>query len=136
MILVGNKCDLKARREVTAQEGQSEAVKRNCAFVETTGRDKESVNNMFMELLTRIFPVKNQHNGKQTKKKKSLKMKLSGSKTTLANGNKDTETTQTDPTKDVNEKIIKESIEKEEKEAPNEEKKEKKAPRGRQCSIL
>ena len=144
MILVGNKSDLRDRREVSAEEGQGEAAKRGCAFMETVAKDNEGVKAMFMELLLRIFPVKGQPANSSKKKKKSFKLKSSKSKEVLSKDSYSavpqagpTGAEPPGPSKDVNEKIIKENIKKEELEKEEDgEKKEKKAKRGSQCSIM
>lgn len=39
-VLVGNKCDLDSRREVSVQEGQALAQQWGCAFMETSAKDR------------------------------------------------------------------------------------------------
>ena len=44
MILVGNKCDLEDERVVGKDQGQSLARQFNCAFLETSAKQKINVN--------------------------------------------------------------------------------------------
>jgi len=54
MILVGNKCDLKAERIVTKEQGIHLAKQFNCVFMETSAREKINVSEIFYNLVTQI----------------------------------------------------------------------------------
>ena len=54
MILVGNKCDLKAERIVTKEQGLHLAKQFNCVFMETSAKEKINVSEIFYNLVTQI----------------------------------------------------------------------------------
>lgn len=54
MIIVGNKCDLEASREVTTIEGQELAKSYGCPFVETSAKTRTRVDECFFELVKEI----------------------------------------------------------------------------------
>lgn len=54
MIIVGNKCDLEASREVSTIEGQEMAKVYNCPFVETSAKARTHVDDCFFELVKEI----------------------------------------------------------------------------------
>ena len=54
IILVGNKKEL-TNRKVTTIEAQNEARSRDCAFIETSAKTNENVQELFMELMVKIF---------------------------------------------------------------------------------
>lgn len=51
MILVGNKCDLEHQREVPAAEGESLAQFWGCPFLETSAKNTQHVNEVFIEIV-------------------------------------------------------------------------------------
>ncbi|KAK4074922.1 hypothetical protein Purlil1_12834 [Purpureocillium lilacinum] len=54
VLLVGNKCDLEAEREVTTLEGQALARSLNCNFVETSAKTRINVENAFDEIVREV----------------------------------------------------------------------------------
>lgn len=54
MIIVGNKCDLEASREVSTIEGQELAKSYSCPFVETSAKTRTRVDDCFFELVREI----------------------------------------------------------------------------------
>ena len=55
MVLVGNKCDCEARREVTYEQGQELAEQLGCSFFEASVKDSVNVDNAFEKLIDVIF---------------------------------------------------------------------------------
>lgn len=52
LMLVGNKCDEpESDRQVTAAQGQEQAKKWGCGFMETSAKTNENVKELFQELL-------------------------------------------------------------------------------------
>lgn len=51
IMLVGNKCDDKAAREVSTEEGEGLATKWKCGFMETSAKENSNVKEVFQELL-------------------------------------------------------------------------------------
>lgn len=51
VMLVGNKCDESEAREVTTAEGEQEAQKWGCHFMETSAKTNHNVKELFQELL-------------------------------------------------------------------------------------
>ncbi|KAK3096113.1 hypothetical protein FSP39_023381 [Pinctada imbricata] len=60
MILVGNKADLEHQREVPTSEGQMLAQTWNCPFLETSAKNTQNVNEIFIEIVREMntSPVK------------------------------------------------------------------------------
>lgn len=54
MILVGNKVDLEGEREVSAGEGKALADEWNCPFMETSAKNKGSVDELFAEIVRQM----------------------------------------------------------------------------------
>ena len=54
MILVGNKCDLEDERVVSKDQGQQLARQFNCAFMETSAKNKINVPDVFYNLVRQI----------------------------------------------------------------------------------
>ncbi|KAG9330706.1 hypothetical protein JZ751_022392 [Albula glossodonta] len=54
MILVGNKVDLEGEREVSAGEGKALAEDWNCPFMETSAKNKGSVDELFAEIVRQM----------------------------------------------------------------------------------
>jgi small GTP-binding protein len=57
-ILVGNKVDLHAQRQVTAEEGNAMAKKWNCAFIETSAKFNQNISRIFDQMIGEIEKVK------------------------------------------------------------------------------
>lgn len=51
IMLVGNKCDENDTREVSAEEGDAEARRWGCHFMETSAKTNHNVKELFQELL-------------------------------------------------------------------------------------
>ncbi|KAK5600620.1 Ras- protein Rap-2a [Crenichthys baileyi] len=54
MILVGNKVDLEGEREVSSGEGKALADEWNCPFMETSAKNKTSVDELFAEIVRQM----------------------------------------------------------------------------------
>ncbi|XP_029629691.1 ras-related protein Rap-2b [Salmo trutta] len=54
MILVGNKVDLEGEREVSSGEGKALADEWNCPFMETSAKNKGSVDELFAEIVRQM----------------------------------------------------------------------------------
>jgi GTPase KRas protein len=54
MVLVGNKCDLDAERQVTTQEGEERAKQWTCPFFETSAKTRVNVEESFFQLVREI----------------------------------------------------------------------------------
>ncbi|KAH8686219.1 ras-like GTPase Ras1 [Ilyonectria robusta] len=54
MVVVGNKCDLEGRREVTQQEGEALAKAFSCKFIETSAKARINVEKAFYDLVREI----------------------------------------------------------------------------------
>ncbi|RKP06782.1 ras protein [Thamnocephalis sphaerospora] len=54
MIVVGNKCDLEAERQVSTQEGREIAKQWRCRFIETSAKQKINVDEAFYFLVREI----------------------------------------------------------------------------------
>eukprot|EP01121_Diplochlamys_sp_Union-15-3_P016844 TRINITY_DN580_c0_g1_i1.p1 TRINITY_DN580_c0_g1~~TRINITY_DN580_c0_g1_i1.p1 ORF type:complete len:200 (-),score=24.47 TRINITY_DN580_c0_g1_i1:83-682(-) len=54
MIIVGNKCDLEAQREVSTLEGQELAKSYGCPFVESSAKTRVRVDDCFFELVKEV----------------------------------------------------------------------------------
>ena len=50
IVLVGNKTDLKDKREVTTAQGEEEAKKNNLMFIETSAKVGHNVKNLFRRI--------------------------------------------------------------------------------------
>ena len=60
-ILIGNKCDLSDKREITIEEAQKKAKLFNVAFMETSALDGTNIEKAFYELVNNVY-----QNNKQT----------------------------------------------------------------------
>ena len=54
-ILVGNKCDLSDKREITIEEAQKKAKLFNVAFMETSALDGTNIEKAFYELVNNVY---------------------------------------------------------------------------------
>ena len=73
IVMAGNKCDLEQGRQVSTEEGQQIAEEWNCAFFETSARDK--INNVecfykVVQLIRDLEAKKAQESSNVQKKKK------------------------------------------------------------------
>jgi len=55
MVLIGNKCDLKDKREVSIEEAQNKAKLLNMAFMETSALNGTNVEKAFNELVNNVY---------------------------------------------------------------------------------
>nr|CAD7202847.1 unnamed protein product [Timema douglasi] len=76
VMLVGNKCDETENREVDASDGEAEAARWCCNFMETSAKTNHNVKELFQELLNM---EKNRNISLQLDPKKSSRQKLPGS---------------------------------------------------------
>jgi Fe2+ transport system protein B len=53
-ILVGTKCDLESRREVTSEEGKGLAKEYNIPFIETSAKEGTNVEEAFLTIATAV----------------------------------------------------------------------------------
>ena len=60
MVLVGNKCDCEAKREVTYKQGQELAEELGCPFFEASVKDSVNVNRAFEKLTDVIVSSENE----------------------------------------------------------------------------
>ena len=73
IILVGNKCDLEAHREISKGEGELLARSWQCPFFETSAKERINIDETFHELVRRM--KRYQSATSQEKKKKKEKSK-------------------------------------------------------------
>ncbi|XP_067007086.1 GTP-binding protein Di-Ras2 isoform X1 [Anabrus simplex] len=76
VMLVGNKCDEVENREVSATDGEAEAQRWGCNFMETSAKTNHNVKELFQELLNM---EKNRNISLELGSKKSSRQKLPGS---------------------------------------------------------
>jgi len=69
IVMAGNKCDLENSRQVTAEEGQKLAEEWNCAFFETSARDKINNVECFYKVVQLIRELEARQLEEQSKKK-------------------------------------------------------------------
>ncbi len=55
MIIVGNKSDLRNRRQVSTEDAVAYSKDKNLAFVETSALDSTGVDESFIQILTQIY---------------------------------------------------------------------------------
>jgi GTPase SAR1 family protein len=58
-ILIGNKCDLSNRREISPEEGKNLAKTINCPFLECSAKNNHNINKMFHTMLVEIKKFEN-----------------------------------------------------------------------------
>jgi len=57
MVIVGNRCDLKDRREVTVEEGELKAKKYGAEFIKTSALSGENIEKAFEILMRRVTKI-------------------------------------------------------------------------------
>lgn len=70
LLLVGNKCDLESKRQVTAQEGNELGKKYGCKYVETSAKTGKNIDDAFLGLTREVRRRKNPSSSKKSTKKK------------------------------------------------------------------
>lgn len=64
IVLVGNKCDLEADRQVSTQEGKDLAKSYGCPFSETSAKQRISVDDSFFEVVREIRRMNKEQEGR------------------------------------------------------------------------
>jgi len=76
VVLVGNKCDLEAERQISVDEGKQQAAKFGALFLESSAKLNTNVNEVFFELVRQINVWRRNHPDRapqsDKKKKKCL----------------------------------------------------------------
>ena len=84
VVLIGNKCDLKEQKEISREEGESEAEKNGFLFFETSNKDWTNVEEATMALISKVVELRKKQNtqneetdqnSKQSSKLESKKIK-------------------------------------------------------------
>lgn len=71
LLLVGNKCDLEEERVVGKDQGRKLAAEfNNCNFMETSARDKNSVNDMFNDIVDQVYRMSEEEEDSRKGRKK------------------------------------------------------------------
>jgi len=65
-ILIGNKCDLTEKRQVSQEQAQTLATEWNVPYVETSAKTRENVDKVYFDLLREIRNRKNSNGRKET----------------------------------------------------------------------
>ena len=73
-ILVGNKLDLQASRQVTNREAELKAKSWNCPYIETSAKTRQNVEETYLSLL-RLIREKKKANALKNEKPKQQKKK-------------------------------------------------------------
>jgi Ras-related protein Rab-11A len=55
IILIGNKCDLIDKREVSVEEAQTKAEQYNIAYMETSAKNGDNIIKAFSELVSQVY---------------------------------------------------------------------------------
>ncbi|ORC88269.1 ras-related protein rab-2a [Trypanosoma theileri] len=55
IMLIGNKCDLEAKRQVSREEGEAFAKKNNLFFMETSAKTAQNIDDAFLKTATVIY---------------------------------------------------------------------------------
>jgi len=76
MVLVGNKCDLEIKRQVTTAEGVELARHFKCPFFETSAAKRTNVEECFIELVREIRRRDPKHKEKENDKRQLMKKKI------------------------------------------------------------
>jgi small GTP-binding protein len=100
IILIGNKCDLKDKRTVSKEEGESLAHSMKASFLETSAKEDSNVRNIFTKILNEIDRLNLQSNGTiTTGRNNSLVTNNSLSNSNHVNKNNTTSKPKDDPKK-------------------------------------
>ena len=84
VVLIGNKCDLKEERQISREEGESEAKKNGFLFFETSNKDGTNVEEATIALISKVVELRKKQNtqneeddqnSKQSSKLESKKIK-------------------------------------------------------------
>jgi len=70
LLLVGNKCDLESKRQVSSQEGQRMGEKYQCNYIETSAKTGKNVDDAFLAITREVRKRLDPHDSKPSKKKK------------------------------------------------------------------
>lgn len=57
IVLVGNKCDLKNRREISTEDGEALAASFDAAFFESSAKEKINVEEVFHEIVRQVNAI-------------------------------------------------------------------------------
>jgi len=69
MVLVGNKCDLEKKREVSFEEGKDIGDQYGCPFVESSAKNDININDIFLTLIEQTW----EKNGPPPSRKEKIK---------------------------------------------------------------
>ena len=72
-VLIGNKCDLSTKRQVTKKEAEALAAEWGCSYIETSAKTKENVNEAYQKILRLVREKKAADGSGGLKPKKSSK---------------------------------------------------------------
>jgi Ras-related protein Ral-A len=73
-VLIGNKCDLQAKRQVSKKDAETLASEWGCSYIETSAKTKENVNEAYLKIL-RLIRDKKAADGSNTQKSKKKSRK-------------------------------------------------------------
>ena len=62
VVLIGNKCDLKEKREISREEGENEAQKNGFLFFETSNKDGTNVEEATLALISKVAELRKRQN--------------------------------------------------------------------------
>jgi GTPase SAR1 family protein len=71
--LVGNKCDLEHKRQVTTDQGKELAKQYGIPFIETSAKDTVNIEELFLGITKNFLEKQQSNNIKKDKKDKNLK---------------------------------------------------------------
>jgi Ras-related protein Rab-1A len=72
--LVGNKCDLENKRQVTFDQGRELAKQYNISFLETSAKETVNIDELFLRITKNFIEKQNSMNVKnEAKKEKTIK---------------------------------------------------------------
>lgn len=58
MIVIGNKCDLDGKRQVSEEDAMNEAMKWGCKYMETSAKTNLNVDNAFYDIMRQVHSIK------------------------------------------------------------------------------